>query len=150
MTRNGRISLSLCVFLGVATEAHSTTLPTEEQVQGALAACSVPRSREVEANLVGAINLWRNEKLSGRANIRFTSILDDFKDENIKLKAYEMYLSCLRKIMEGSSGQDKKNDLLASYALILREINKSIQMKDTLLFSAMKDYETDPTLLAPC
>src|SRR6266498_4983957 len=92
-------------LLGSSTAEAQPQLPTEQDVQGALAACSIPRSREVEANLIGAINLWKNEKISGRANIRFTSFLDSFSDENVKLKAYEIYIGCpkvfLDKFSEG-------------------------------------------------
>lgn len=100
MKKNIKIICNITVFSMVAfcQIAVASKLPTKEEISGVLLACSESRSQSVQGDLKGALEAWRKgAEIKGRAELNdLGEIIRSFKDENLRLEAYRIYMSCLK------------------------------------------------------
>ena len=87
----------------------TTKLPTDEDINGVVLACSESRTKSIEGDLEGAIKLWRQQaEVRGTAEINdLGRIILSFKNEELRLEAYKIYTNCLKdtlkKFVSGNS-----------------------------------------------
>jgi hypothetical protein len=130
-------------LLDVMLPPHEA-LPTDAEINGVLRACSESRTDQVDANLLGAVNVWRAERLQGRAKVEsLGQVILSFKDESIRLEAYKIYIQCLKDFL-GKRGLSQPATKLPSIYLA-RVIdppgNELAPTKSTIWVSSTGDAE---------
>jgi hypothetical protein len=140
------VAIAMSELVGIPGRATADTqLPNEENVQGLLTLCAIKENTDVKANLVGAINLWRNDKLSGNANISIQTYLDKIPDSQ-KLDAYKLYMTCVKPYVDSlGTKQAQRNQIIDKFNQVLEQINLTINEKESRLIPAINDYQSNPT-----
>ena len=97
------LSLLLIAILSLASpSANAQGVPNTEQLDASLRSCAGQKKIDVDADVAGAIKeAWEGNVLKGKAKVdQFGYIIQSFKDENLRFKAYELYLKCLKDYLD--------------------------------------------------
>jgi hypothetical protein len=103
MSRYLIMSLLLSAILSlVSPSANAQSVPNAEQLDASLRSCAGQKKIDVDADVAGAIKeAWEGNVLKGKAKVdQFGYIIQSFKDENLRFKAYELYLKCLKDYLD--------------------------------------------------
>jgi hypothetical protein len=103
MTRYLVLPLLLTASLFLASPpSNAQSVPTAEQLDASLRSCAGQKKIDVDADVSGAIKeSWEGNILRGKAKIdQFGHIILSFKDETLRLKAYDLYTKCLKDYLD--------------------------------------------------
>jgi len=94
--------LLTAIFFLSSPAVYAQNAPSTEQLDSALRSCAGQKKIDVDADVSGAIKeAWEGNVLRGKAKIdQFGQLILSFKDETLRLKAYELYTKCLKDYLD--------------------------------------------------
>lgn len=88
-------------------------LPTTEEFQNLLQSCAVGANINVSADLIGSITtIYKGDKTQGKVLVNSRTEFLSLIPENDRLKAYELYVSCIDKLLNPAPKERCNSDNL--------------------------------------
>jgi hypothetical protein len=109
--------ISLVFAVLSVSDASSQEIPATAQLIARVEACAASRSDNIDANLEGAINRWRDGLVEGRYTSKSSAdFLEQFSDEKIRLEAYKIYIECLASWDALNLGKHRPSTNVSTYS----------------------------------